>query len=193
MWYFVPRFNKAYPNLCLDADMFQEGEDRIAALINKEKDLLVTSYPVTYNGIECVPFLKDRHCFSVPAEHKLAAHRYDGVYIKDALPYGPIHYLEQESDSFCRLYLAYMSEHYPQIENIIYHDYFFMIQKIQESDVLSISTELAGYFRNDGAGRILVPIRDEELSIQMYLCYRRSEKGKVKPVLSWKDYADGTE
>lgn len=190
LWYFVPRFNQAYPNIRLSADTFSDADD-ISSLLNREVDILITLHPIKKIEIECVPFLTDQHYFSIPADHELAKFKQAGIYIRDALPYGVIHYLEQENDFFCRQYRAYMAERYPQFHHVIYHDYFIYIQALQNSRVLSISTKLANFFRNDGTNRIFIPIKDKELTIQMYLCYRRDTKKKIKPILNWRTYADG--
>ncbi len=192
MWYFTPRFKHAYPDIRLESDFFDEKKNCLELLVNQKADILVVSHPLQDARIECIPFLKDQHYFSVPADHRIADFQ-NGIYMKDIQEGETIYYLEQSDDSFCRLYKSYMDAHYPSVKHKNYQDYFLFSQEIQGSDILAISTKLAILFRNDGPGRVMVPILDEGLYIQMYLCCLKEKRKKLKPILNWQTYADGTQ
>ena len=189
MWYFTPVFSHAYPQIVLETRSFQEGTAADISLLTQEKaDILITSKPLASHGIESVPFLTDNHLLSVPKGYFPSLESRSTITEDDLSKISEIHYLDQENDSFCQRFKYYLKENAPGIHVSFYYDYFIYIQNIQHQHTLTISTDLAQHFRNDGANRILIPFDISELKIQFYLNYLKINRQKLQPILNWNKY-----
>lgn len=189
MWYLVPRFSAARPDIDLTTESYREQENNCDILFNYQCDALITSKKISAPEIECKPFLTDGHLLSVPGSHPLASFHGTCDELLKELGEEPIHYLEQTDDSFCQQFLAFFETQYPcvHIRKYEYTDYFLYNQKLNNTGIISITTELVKSFRDEGKDRVLIPLDDPALSIQYYLCYLRENKEKMKPLLCYLD------
>ncbi len=190
MWYYVPVFLKKYPDIHLDVGGFQESEEDMDLLREHKADFLVTSRPVQKTGVECVPFLSDEHYLSVPEDNPLVEFADTGLDESTIQNVREILYLNQTDDSYCRKFLSLIRQKYPQIKLTIFSDYFMFSQRAKGSSIPTITTRLVMHFRNEEGPYIQIPLKIPELNIQYYLCYLKSNKKKVAPVLNWREYTD---
>lgn len=190
MWFFIPVFSERYPDIRLEVGGFQESNDDISFLLNCREDVLITSRKLSAPGIACVPFLKDEHYLSVPKDNPLAAYSESGLDAESLNQVREILYLNQNDDSFCRIFCDFFQQWYPKIKLHYYSDYFLFSQKTRNSHLPAITTRLVMRFRNDGPDYVPVVLHVPELSIQYYLCYLEGNQKRVRPFLNWQQYTE---
>lgn len=65
-----------------------------------------------------------------------------------------------------------------------YTDYF-LFHQIVRTGVPTTTTRIVRNYRDDGGGRVLIPITDAEASIDYFFAYRADSAERIEPLLRW--------
>lgn len=188
LWYFVPKFSIAYPQIKIKTSLFKETIDTDNLLLNRTNDILISSKRICHPEIASVPFVKDQLLLSVPTHNALAKktqiclaekcpRELQSLTLFDAGGY----FLENKQKPFWKRFA-------PTINLAFYDDYFMFSQMVRKTDALTISTKLVKHYRDDGPGRTLIPLTDPELTIQYYVSYLKKEKKRLHPFICWSEF-----
>lgn len=188
MWFFIPKFSIAYPQIELKTSLFNEDENTIQLLLNGTHDILITAEPIKHSEIVSIPFIKDQLLLSVSENSPLA--KLEEITLKEYCPeeINNIYIFHVGGDFFEKKQKPFWKQVKPQIQFTLYDDYFLFNQVIRSTEAITTSTKLVRHYRDDGSGRVLIPLRDKELEIHYHLCYLKKNKKRLNSFISWVEY-----
>ena len=184
-WFFIPKFSATHPHIQIKSTLFEKNNDTANLLFNHTNDIVVSSNKSEHPEIISVPFIKDQLLLSVPENSPLA--QIKELNLKTDCP--------EELQSLALFYVGgdffetkqkpFWQEFCPQVQLTLYDDFFMFSQLVRGTNTLTISTQLAKHYRDDGKGRILIPLTDDELTIQYHLSYLKTNEERLKPFIIW--------
>ncbi|MCD8162345.1 MAG: LysR family transcriptional regulator [Synergistaceae bacterium] len=185
MWYAVPQFSIAYPQFEFKYRLFEENGDMAPLLLDRCHDVVVGANKITHPEVVSIPFLHDQLLLSVPEgcvlsgepRISLKENRPDALRTIAQLYVGGYWYEKIQKPFWERLL--------PDVELVLYDDFFIFSQMAKVTGAFITTTRLVENYRDDGGGRIMIPLIDEELSITYYLSYLKRESGRLRPFLEW--------
>jgi DNA-binding transcriptional LysR family regulator len=183
MWYSMPRFSLAHPECEITYHRFDETENDNDLLLSGSYDIVFSSRHLTHPDIQGFLFIRDQLLLSVPASHLLAKEtEIELRKIKNL--HEPLAFFNGMG-SFNKRQFPFWAEMNTIIERIFYDDREIYGQIIRTTGAPTISTRLARLYRNDGEGRVLIPLIDSEFSIDYYICYLSENEKRLLPFITW--------
>jgi DNA-binding transcriptional LysR family regulator len=181
MWYSMPRFALVHPEYEITHHRFEETDNDNDLLLSGRDDIVFSSKHLTHPDIHGFLFITDQLLLSVPASHPLAD--------KTEIELRKINNLKiayfNGMGSFHKRQIPFWAEMDKNIERTFYDDRELYGQIIRSTDVPTISTKLACLYRNDGEGRVLIPLIDGEFLINYYICYLAKNKKRLQSFITW--------
>jgi DNA-binding transcriptional LysR family regulator len=181
LWYSVPRFSLAHPECELSYRRFEESADDCGILLSGSADIVFSSHYLTHPDISGFLFITDQLLLSVGAAHPLAGMEEINLRTTESLHLAYFNGM----GSFHKKQLPFWEEAGDRVTRTFYDDRELYAQTVRSTDVPTISTRLASHYRNDGAGRVLVPLADPEFSIDYYVCYLTKHKKRLRAFIEW--------
>lgn len=181
MWYYSPRYNMNAPQKEMKAEVYPDIYREAYYLQNENYDVIISYGRVDHPQIESIPLVHEYFMLSVPKRHPAAMQK--SISIREAkLPDILLLYVEGSFFQGQHQFWQEM-EPYTRIEKCT--DFFLYQQRIKNTDVPTLSTFLSKNYRDDGDGRVLIPISDPELSIDYHVSYLKKNRKKLAPFLEW--------
>lgn len=81
LWELVPLLSERYPDMAVASELNDSLENLTANLHDGVSRLIVTTEPLTEDGVCCVPFMEEHLYLAVPETHELA--KYREIFLKD--------------------------------------------------------------------------------------------------------------
>ena len=185
MWYVVPQFSIAHPNIEFKAEAVTENENALDLLLNQKKDIVIGTIQIDSPEISSMPFLHDQLLLSVPTGHALS--NKTEISLKENRPDAlrSIIQLYVGGEWFEKIQKPFWKLLSPELELVLYDDFFVFSQIIRGTDAITTSTKLVKNYRDDGEGRTLIPLTDDVFSIVYYLSYLKKNADRLSPFLEW--------
>lgn len=181
MRFAVPQLQKAYPNLQITAELLENEKHLETLLLAHQYDAIVSLRKPLHTDIVTVPFAEEELMLSVSKCHPLA--------VKPSIC------LCNEQDLKLILYVgdgAYVRQLQPLIQWLsdrfamkIYNDYFVVRQLLEDETLVTFTTKLVRNYRNDGNGRVVIPLEDAGTQVVYLLSYLRKNHDYLAPLLEW--------
>ena len=181
MWYCIPSFSIAYPELEVQSGLFEDIDDIREVLMNEVYDVIISTEPINTKEVISVPFIKEQLLLSVTQSSPLAKKKELSLR-KEPQPTITVYYV---GGAYFQHQQPFWEEMKDQIELNLCNDYFVFSQMMKNTNQLAISTRIASHYRDDGNDRVLIPITDTELSISYYVCYLKKNRKKAEKFLTW--------
>lgn len=179
-WYCTPKFSMLFPDAVLETEIYPPQEPEAALLESGRFDLLVTAQNVEKEGICCAPFIRDQQFLSVMRDDPAAG------LSQVSLRMLPVRELVrfQADGVFSAKHHALYQALAQRIKMTRYTDYF-LFHQIVRTGVPTTTTRIVRNYRDDGGGRVLIPITDAEASIDYFFAYRADSAERIEPLLRW--------
>lgn len=181
LWYCVPRFSMSYPALKIKPALFEETEEVAKLLRNQTYDIVVSTKALAQPDIVSMLFIKEQLLLSVPAAHPLAAQAQ--LSLREAKL--PAIVLFQVDGSFFKKQRKFWDALASTVRVTVCGNYFLFNQMVRGTEACTISTKLVQHYRDDGPGRVLIPLTDPELSIAYHIAYLRKNQPRLRAFLAW--------
>jgi DNA-binding transcriptional LysR family regulator len=182
MWYCVPQFSISNPDFEIRSRRFDEDKNVMEMVLNKSFDIIFSSVKLEHPDISSFLFIRDQLLLSVPTSHPLAKKSLINLRKTTGIK---IAYFNGIMGSFHKKQLSFWAEMETKFDRVFYDDRELYGQIVRSTNVPTISTKLARHYRNDGAGRVLIPIIDPEFSIDYYYSFLKKNNDRLKPFTSW--------
>lgn len=188
MWFFTPKFSLAYPHIELKTSLFNEEENVAQLLLNGIHDIVITTKPLKNPAVISQPFIKDQLLLSVSEKSRLS--HFKEITLKEHCPkeIENIYIFHVGGCYFEKRQQPFWKQINPQIQFTLFDDYFLFNQIIRSTETITTSTKLVQHYRDDGSGRVLIPLTDKELEIHYHLSYLKKDKKRLAPFISWAEY-----
>ncbi len=178
-WYCVPRLALAHPNVKFE-DHLCPVSDAARKLADRTLDAVVLPAPIRARGVQSVPFLRDRVFLCVPEGHSLygrAALALEDIPAQALL-------LPDVGGYFSEQIVRITAERCPQL-TLVHNDLSIISHLIRTTNFLATISTLSVELRNDGPGRTLVPLTDPELQVEYHVCFLKTSRSRLEPLLRW--------
>ena len=178
----VPLLQKAYPELNISSEIPADDSHISSGLLSRKYDAVILLEQLKHPDIVSIPFAKEELMLSVPSGDPLAAETEICL-----------HRHKNREIAVYRIYGAYERKIQPFLNWLeklpcvtVYTDYFVFRQMLEHKDVLTFTTRLVHTYRNDGGGRVIIPLKDKGISAVYWLSYLKANKKQIAPVLQWR-------
>ncbi|URL02890.1 LysR family transcriptional regulator [Avibacterium sp. 20-126] len=183
MWFLLPKFSLLPEQYSVKTSRFEFLKKGQAELCSGQYDVVISSQKFDDecdgNAIASHFLLTDRALLSVPKNHPLAKHT--SLSLEDILPYKVLQLNVQ--GHFWGKISQYLAKHLPSLFIDYEDDFMTFQQRLIESDFLSFSSQLAQTYRDDGDGRLLIPLKDEVCQIDYFLNFLTVKEKRLKKLL----------
>ncbi|MDR1420047.1 MAG: LysR family transcriptional regulator [Treponema sp.] len=177
----IPKFSMEFPDAEIHYNRFEENGKEIELLLDGINDIVCTSRTVEHDDVTCVHFIKDCLFLSVPASHPLAKEKTVSLKkIKSLSIMQP-----NPGGSFLAKQKQFWKSLRPNIKMALYDDPAVFIQILRNTNGITVSTTIVRHYRDDGQGRVLVPLENPEMSIDYYFCYLAKNRNRLSAFLLW--------
>lgn len=178
-WYVVPRFLVDCPDVEVKEEMM-DASDPARMLRDRECDIYIAPAPLRAKDIRSEPFLFDQCYLSVPAGNTLATR--SSVSLEDipaqTLLYPLIggYFMRMTEEAIARMELRV---------TLMKNELNVTQHLIRTTNFLTMISTLSFELRNDGTGRVNIPITDPEFTVRYHVCYLKENARKVRPFATW--------
>lgn len=181
MRFAVPLFQKAHPDAAVTSELIFDEREIENLLLSRRYDAVVSLRRPENAAIETVPFVDEELMLSVDANDPLA--RRDGVCLANEPPLKMAVYCGR--GAFLDQTKAFLDTLKNRHDIRMFDDYFVFRQLLDGEKRATLTTKLVRQYRNDGAGRVIVPLTDDGVKADYILSYLVENKRKVKPLADW--------
>ncbi|MCM1234323.1 MAG: LysR family transcriptional regulator [Ruminococcus flavefaciens] len=175
LWNLLPMLSNLYPDLTIGSEM-KDNELLITGLQEDFYQIIILPEQINVPGWEIIPCGEEHLCFSLPKSHRLAGEK--GLYLKD---------LDGEN----MLLLSDIGFWHELHEKKMPHSKFLMQNERFDFDELVSSSILPSFVTdaalahlypssNIYAGRVSIPILDEEANVHYYCYFQKKNGQKMK-------------
>lgn len=172
LWYCTPRFSMIHPDIELKTNLYEESEN----------DVLISSKKINYPSINSESFIEEQLLLSVPHTSSLAGLSQISLR-EEKLPPMVLFFV---AGSFFQKQKPFYKE--IELKTKMTSDYFVFNQMIHNTETATITTRLVQHYRNDGVGRVLIPIVDPETFIHYHVSYMKRNKTRLDAFLAWTEF-----
>ncbi len=181
MRFAVPLFQKAHPDAAVTSELFFDEREIENLLLARRYDAVVSLRRPENALIETVPFVDEELMLSVDANDPLA--RRNGVCLANEPPLKMAVYCGH--GAFVDQTKAFLDTLKNRHDIRMFDDYFVFRQMLNDEKRATLTTKLVRQYRNDGAGRVIVPLTDDGVKADYILSYLVENKRKVKQLSDW--------
>jgi DNA-binding transcriptional LysR family regulator len=179
--YCIPKFSVEFPDIEIHYSRFEENGNEFDLLFNGINDIIFTSKIIEHNDVTCSHFITDKLLLSVPAPHPLAKEKMISLRNIKSLEIGQ----PNPGGSFLSKQRPFWEQLKPHIKMTLYDDPAVFNQILRNTNGITMSTRLVRHYRDDGPGRVLIPLAETELSIDYYICFLTENKKWLNSFLIW--------
>lgn len=179
--YCIPKFSAEFPDIEVHYSRFEENGNEFDLLLNGINDIIFTSKAIEHNDVTCIHFITDKHLLSVPASYPLAKEKIISLRNIKTLEISQ----SNPGGSFLEKTKLFFEKLKPNIQLTLYDDPAVFNQILHNTNGITMNTRLVCHYRDDGPGRVLIPLAETELSIDYYICYLTKNKKWLNPFLTW--------
>jgi DNA-binding transcriptional LysR family regulator len=179
--YCIPKFSIKFPDIEVHYSRFEENGNEFDLLLNGMNDIVFTSKSIEHHDVTYIHFITDKLLLSVPKSHPLAKEKIISLRNIKTLEISQ----PNPGGSFLTKQKPFWEQLKPDIKMTLYDDPAVFNQMIRNTNGVTMSTRMVRHYRDDGPGRALIPLADDELSIDYYVCYLTRNKNWLNPFLTW--------
>lgn len=176
MWYCVPQLSVFSDHLIYEQ---YTDHDDVSLLLSGKYDILISAGELVHQDIESIPFIDEQILLSVAPSHPLA--KESEISLKDERIGEMLLFVVE--GAFKKQQQSLWDEVGRQTPLHFTEDYFSFCQMLQNPKVVTTTTKIVKHYRNDGPGRVLIPVTDEELKIPYYISCLKHSRPKLKQYL----------
>lgn len=180
MRFATPLLQQDNPELEISSEIVADDSILLNDLLSHRYDAVVSLENFEYQDVISIPFAKEQLMLSVPIGDELAN--------KTSVN---LHLYPNREFAVYRMYCAYeqkMKNFMDWLVSLphvtVYTDYFVFRQMLEHKNLLSFTTRLVQFYRNDGE-RVIIPLEDEEITATYWFSYIKDNKKRMQPFISW--------
>lgn len=177
MWYCVPQLSVM--DRQLDYGYYTMPPREEALLYDDKYDIIISSGKLDSTGIISKPFIRERKYLSVDASHPLSAEK--AISARD--PRIQSLFLFTVNGFFHQKQQPFWESVKKQTAITTTTDYFLFSQMLKNPEIITTTTEIVKHYRNDGPGRVLIPLTDRELEIHYHISYPQVKEHRLEKVI----------